>query len=81
LTDILSKNYANGKDFGLKSLYRYYQLTRNKDTLAMLSAMQVIQDMFDGSSSLKKQLRCIGMNIINSVPLIKKQLIKYALGL
>ncbi|WP_392552233.1 FAD-dependent monooxygenase [Orbus wheelerorum] len=81
LTGILSKHYAAGKDIGIKSLYCYYQLTRNKDTLAMLSAMQVIQDTFDGSSSFKKRLRRIGINLINSTPLIKKQLVKYALGL
>ncbi|WP_392561403.1 FAD-dependent monooxygenase [Orbus sturtevantii] len=81
LTDILSENYLAGKDFGLKSLYCHYQLARNKDTLAMLSAMRIIQDMFDGSSFFKKQVRALGMNIINATPLVKKQLIKYALGL
>lgn len=81
LTQLISKNYRAGKDIGLKQYFYHYQLNRSKDALVMLSGMQMIQDVFEGSSTLKKGVRGIGMNIINSTPLIKKNLMKYALGL
>lgn len=81
LTEVIKKNHLSGNDIGRKSLYCGYQLERHKATLAMLSAMKIIQDMFDGSSPIKRLIRGGGMNLINSTPLIKKQLIKYALGL
>lgn len=81
LTQIVSQNYLSGNDFGLKQLFCRYQLNRSKDTLAMLSGMQMIQDIFDGSSLLKKGIRGLGMNMINKAPFVKKRLIKHALGL
>lgn len=81
LTEVIKKNYLSGNDIGKKALYCHYQLDRHKATLSMLSAMEIIQDIFDGSSPIKRLVRGVGMNLINSMPLIKKPLIKYALGL
>ncbi|WP_392558937.1 FAD-dependent monooxygenase [Orbus mooreae] len=81
LTQIVCQNYLAGKDFGSKQLFSRYQLDRSKDAIKMLSGMQIIQDMFDGASPIKKGIRGLGMNMINSTPLIKKYLIKHALGL
>ncbi|MWN89328.1 FAD-dependent oxidoreductase [Gilliamella sp. Pra-s65] len=69
------------KDIGLASNLKSYQFNRRKDTLIMLAAMRTIQDMFNGDNLLKKTLRTIGMNTIDHSPLLKRQLIKYAMNI
>lgn len=81
LVDVIIKNYLAHKDFGLKRIFNHYQFMRHKDTMMMLTAMQTIQDTFDGASPIKKLARGIGMNMINTTPFIKQHLVKYALGL
>lgn len=70
-----------GKDIGLKRHWMRYQSGRHKDVLTMLAGMQTIETLFDGKFVLKKWMRGLGMNLIDRMPRIKKQLLKYALGL
>lgn len=81
LTDTIKRLYKAELDIGLKSYWREYQFARHKDVLMMLAGMQSIETLFDGQFVLKKWFRAIGMNMINHMPIIKKRLFKYALGL
>jgi 2-polyprenylphenol 6-hydroxylase len=47
----------------------------------MLGAMQGVETLFDGQLIMKKWLRGLGMNLINHLPLVKRNIIKYGLGL
>ncbi|MDF7667062.1 FAD-dependent monooxygenase [Orbaceae bacterium ESL0727] len=79
LTSTIKALHQSGQDIGMSCHFRAFQFTRRKDTLMMMAAMRTIQDMFDGQSSVKKWLRAAGMNTINHLSPLKKQLIKYAI--
>lgn len=81
LTDTAKRLHKMELDIGLKPNWREYQFARHKDVLMMLAGMQSIETLFDGQFVLKKWFRAIGMNMINHMPIIKKRLLKYALGL
>lgn len=81
LTNTIKRLYKEEVDIGLKPHWREYQFARHKDVLMMLAGMQSIETLFDGQFVLKKWFRAIGMNMVNHMPVIKKRLLKYALGL
>lgn len=81
LVSTIKRLKQSGLDIGVSSHFKSFQFTRRKETLIMMAAMQTIQDMFDGNHSIKKRIRRIGMNAIDRLPMIKKQLIKYAMNL
>lgn len=69
------------QDIGLTHHWRQYRYARHKDALMMLGAMQGVETLFDGQLIMKKWLRGLGMNLINHLPLVKRNIIKYGLGL
>lgn len=80
LVATIKELHQSKQDIGMSSHFRSFQFTRRKDTLIMMAAMRTIQDMFAGQNSIKKWLRAAGMNTINQLPLLKKELIKYAMS-
>ena len=44
-----------------------------------MAAMKGIQDIFNGSHPIKNVTRGVGMNAINRLDCLKKQIIKYAM--
>lgn len=81
LVKTIKKLHHSDQDIGLANHLRPFQSARQKDTLVMLGAMQTIQNMFDGNSVFKKIVRGVGMNIVDRVPFIKKNVLKHAMGL
>jgi 2-polyprenylphenol 6-hydroxylase len=81
LVSTIKKLIDEQKDIGLIENLKSFQFTRRKDALVMLTAMRTIQDMFNGNNVVKKLVRTVGMNAIDNFPLIKRQLIKYAMQL
>ncbi|WP_276921374.1 FAD-dependent monooxygenase [Frischella perrara] len=79
LIDLINSHYIEHHDIGLSRYYRYYQLKRHKDTLIMMAAMKGIQDIFNGNNPIKNVTRGVGMNAINRLDCLKKQIIKYAM--
>ncbi|MFQ1016533.1 FAD-dependent monooxygenase [Gilliamella sp. BG7] len=79
LVSTIKQLIETNKDIGLVKNLKSFEFNRRKDALVMLTAMQTIQDMFNGDNLLKKTLRTIGMNVIDNSQLLKKQLIKYAM--
>lgn len=79
LVSTIKQLHSKRKDIGIADNLKPFQFTRRKDTLVILTAMQTIQDMFNGDNLLKKAFRTVGMNTIDNCSLLKKQLIKYAM--
>jgi 2-polyprenylphenol 6-hydroxylase len=81
LVDTIKQLRATNQDIGVTDHWRNYRYARHKDTLMMLGAMQGVETLFDGQFIMKKWMRGMGMNLINHLPLVKRHIIKYGLGL
>lgn len=81
LVEEIGTLFLQGNDIGLKDNLRTYDKKRKKHAIAMLAAMQCIQDSFNGSNTIKKVTRGLIMNTVNYVPFIKKTILKHAMGI
>lgn len=81
LTKTIKQLCSTNQDIGLTYHWRNYRYARHKDALMMLGAMQGVETLFDGQFIVKKWMRGMGMNLINHLPLVKRNIIKYGLGL
>ncbi len=57
-----------------------YQLKRKADSLVMSSVMDGFYQMFSNEKSVHSLIRKSALNIVNSLPLVKKTVLKKALG-
>lgn len=77
----LKRLHAQGKDIGQHLYLRRYERSRKHSAAVMLAGMQGFRDMFSGSHPAKKLLRDIGLKLAETVPGMKPQLIRQAMGL
>lgn len=70
-----------GKDFGQHLYLRRYERSRKHSAAVMLASMQGFRDLFAGSNPAKKLLRDIGLKLADTLPGVKPQLIRQAMGL
>ncbi|VFS74769.1 2-octaprenyl-3-methyl-6-methoxy-1,4-benzoquinol hydroxylase [Raoultella planticola] len=81
LIDELRRLHAQGKDFGQYLYLRRYERSRKHSAAMMLAGMQGFREMFSGSHPAKKLLRDIGLKLADTLPGVKPQLIRQAMGL
>ena len=81
LIDELKRLHAQGKDIGQHLYLRRYERSRKHSAAVMLAGMQGFRDMFSGSHPAKKLLRDIGLKLADTLPGVKPQLIRQAMGL
>lgn len=70
-----------GKDIGEKANLRTFERWRKAEAAQMIAAMQGFRDLFAGENPAKKLIRGIGLMAAATLPGIKTQFIKRALGL
>ncbi len=70
-----------GKDIGQHLYLRRYERSRKHSAALMLAGMQGFREMFSGSHPAKKFLRDMGLKLADSLPGVKPQLIRQAMGL
>lgn len=80
IAEIRRLNLA-GKDFGQHLYLRRYERSRKHSAAVMLSSMQGFRHLFAGSNPAKKLLRDIGLKLADTLPGVKSQLIRQAMGL
>lgn len=73
--------HAQGKDFGQYLYLRRYERSRKHSAALMLAGMQGFRELFAGSNPAKKLLRDIGLKLADTLPGVKPQLIRQAMGL
>lgn len=73
--------HAQGKDFGQHLYLRRYERSRKHSAALMLAGMQGFRELFAGSNPAKKLLRDIGLKLADTLPGVKPQLIRQAMGL
>lgn len=81
LAHCIQQNQQEGLDIGEYRYLREYERQRKLEAVKMLTAMQGIKDLFNGTNPIKKLIRGIGLNTTNQLTLIKTELMKQALGL
>ncbi|WP_294912426.1 FAD-dependent 2-octaprenylphenol hydroxylase [Tatumella sp. UBA2305] len=70
-----------GKDIGQHLYLRRYERSRKHSAALMLASMQGFRDLFAGSHPARKLLRDIGLKLADTLPGVKPQLLKQAMGL
>ncbi|HHK9138018.1 FAD-dependent 2-octaprenylphenol hydroxylase [Escherichia coli] len=77
----LKRLHRQGKDIGQYIYLRRYERSRKHSAALMLAGMQRFRDLFSGTNPAKKLLRDIGLKLADTLPGVKPQLIRQAMGL
>ncbi|MTD37193.1 FAD-dependent 2-octaprenylphenol hydroxylase [Erwinia sp. CPCC 100877] len=77
----LRRLHAGGKDIGQHLYLRRYERSRKHSAALMLAGMQGFRELFAGSNPAKKLLRDVGLKLADTLPGVKPQLIRQAMGL
>ncbi|EIL1550722.1 FAD-dependent 2-octaprenylphenol hydroxylase [Escherichia coli] len=77
----LKRLHRQGKDIGQYIYLRRYERSRKHSAALMLADMQGFRDLFSGTNPAKKLLRDIGLKLADTLPGVKPQLIRQAMGL
>ncbi|KNC89651.1 FAD-dependent 2-octaprenylphenol hydroxylase [Trabulsiella odontotermitis] len=81
LIDELKRLHREGKDIGQHFYLRRYERSRKHSAALMLAGMQGFRELFAGEHPAKKLLRDIGLKLADTLPGVKPQLIRQAMGL
>lgn len=81
LINELRRLHAGGKDFGQHLYLRRYERSRKHSAALMLAGMQSFRELFAGHHPAKKLLRDVGLRLADTLPGVKSQLIRQAMGL
>ncbi|KNC89977.1 FAD-dependent 2-octaprenylphenol hydroxylase [Trabulsiella odontotermitis] len=81
LIDELKRLHRVGKDIGQHFYLRRYERSRKHSAALMLAGMQGFRELFAGEHPAKKLLRDIGLKLADTLPGVKPQLIRQAMGL
>ena len=77
----LKRLHRQGKDIGQYIYLRRYERSRKHSAALMLAGKQGFRDLFSGTNPAKKLLRDIGLKLADTLPGVKPQLIRQAMGL
>ncbi|MDF2179453.1 FAD-dependent monooxygenase [Aliiglaciecola sp. CAU 1673] len=80
LADALLNLHSQGVDIGLAKHLRPYERWRKTEAVKMIAAMESFKRLFDGNHPLKKLIRGLGMNTVDSLPIAKQIAIQLAVG-
>ncbi|NTY80479.1 FAD-dependent 2-octaprenylphenol hydroxylase [Citrobacter werkmanii] len=81
LIDELKRLQRQGKDIGQYLYLRRYERSRKHSAAMLLAGMQGFRELFAGENPAKKLLRDIGLKLADTLPGVKPQLIRQAMGL
>ncbi|MCP5291169.1 MAG: UbiH/UbiF family hydroxylase [Burkholderiales bacterium] len=79
LAEIIRKRGLQS-DIGDFMLLRHYECARKEDILALETATDGLQKLFNNSDPTLARIRNLGLEITNHLPLIKNQLMQHALS-
>lgn len=81
LIEELRRLHTQGKDIGQHFYLRRYERSRKHSAALMLAGMQGFRELFAGENPAKKLLRDLGLALADTLPGVKPQLIRQAMGL
>jgi len=80
LAEVLAQGQRQQYDLGALALLRRYERWRKGDNLAMAYMMDGFNDLFSNSNPVLKGLRNMGLSLSNQIPVLKRQMMYYAMG-
>lgn len=81
LSDIVFEAQQQQKDFGTTALLRRYERSRRAENSPMLSTVNGFQRLFGSTDPGLTWARNLGMKITDSIPSLKNQIMRQAMGL
>ncbi|GAD90782.1 VisC protein [Vibrio halioticoli NBRC 102217] len=81
LAEEIEKYWNKGKDIGEYANLRHFERWRKAEAVKMISSMQGFKELFAGDDPLKKLIRGVGMSLVGTMPGMKNEVIRHALGL
>ncbi len=81
LSEVILEAHARNKDIGAYAILRRYERWRKGENIMMLMITDGLNRLFGTSAAPIKQLRNIGLNTVNNMPLVKNLLMRHATGL
>ncbi|WP_133624176.1 3-demethoxyubiquinol 3-hydroxylase [Erwinia sp. LJJL01] len=81
LIEVLSESRLRAEDWASAAVLQRYQRKRLKDNLLMQSGMDLFYFAFSNQSALLKVLRNLGLIVAQHSGVLKRQALRYALGL
>ncbi|WP_019675476.1 FAD-dependent oxidoreductase [Arsukibacterium perlucidum] len=81
LAQLIGVQQAAGEDIAATAMLRRYERWRKAEAQSMIIAMEAFKRGFTAKPALLKLLRGLGLVAVDRLPLLKQQLMAYALGL
>lgn len=81
LANTILRIKQKNKDIGIISSLRPYQRNRASELLKMKTAMVAFKTLFEQKQPFIQSVRAFGLNSLNKLPILKKQIIRQAMGL
>lgn len=80
LSEVVLKAFENQRDFSSLATLRKYERWRKADTMAMLTMVGFLKQLFGSQQAAIKRIRNLGLTCANQLPWVKKFMMEYALG-
>ncbi|MGI2257888.1 FAD-dependent monooxygenase [Shewanella sp. GXUN23E] len=80
IIDTVTELKQSGKDIGEYRHLRALERARKADALEMIAAMEGFRQLFAGSNPIKRAIRDLGLNLVDSVSPLKTLFIQQAMG-
>ncbi|MGK0296440.1 MAG: 2-octaprenylphenol hydroxylase [Gammaproteobacteria bacterium] len=77
---IVTAKKAN-RNIGSRTVLRRYERWRKCENSQMMWAMDMVKYLFEQNTNVINNLRNTGLTVLNSMPIIKGQIMQYAMGL
>ena len=81
LAELMLKARIHNRDIASHTVLRRYERWRKVENNQMILALEAIKYLFEQNNDVMNKLRSSGLNVINSIPIIKNCIMRYAMGL
>jgi len=81
LSEVIKQAIESGEEFASHQVLSRYQRRRKAENLGMMGVMEGFKRLFGSEEPSLTWLRNTGMNLADQTPLIKRQLMRQAMGL
>jgi len=81
LAEVVLQAQQKGRDIASQQVLKRYERQRKADNLVMMGVMDALKRLFTADATAVQLIRSSGMSLLNKLPLLKKQICRYAMGL
>ncbi|HID68463.1 MAG TPA: 2-octaprenyl-6-methoxyphenyl hydroxylase, partial [Roseibacterium sp.] len=81
LAEVLADAKRRGEDFSRRDVLDRYQQWRRFDTAGTAITTDTVNRLFSNDNPILRSLRDVGMGVVNSIPDLRRRLIREAAGL